>query len=299
MSRILITGVSGFLGWNLCQKLRDNWDLYGTYYTHFVEFPGAIFQKVDLTDFQSLKQLFAAVKPAAVIHTAAASQPNFCQKFPEQSARINVTASVNIAGLCADQNIPCIFTSTDLVFDGLHPPYGETDPTSPINYYGEQKVKAEQGMLACYPQTAICRMPLMFGAASPTSGSFIQPFIEILKQGKELTLFIDEIRTPVSAKTAAAGLLLALEKQVSGILHLGGKERISRYQFGRLMAEILQLPINQIKPCNQADVPMAAPRSPDVSLDSSLAFSLGYDPPSLNEELTILRDYSYNNRQGD
>ena len=235
VNRILVTGVSGFLGWNLCQQLRDDWELYGTYYTHSVQFPGAIFQKVDLTDFESLKQLFATVKPAAVIHTAAASQPNFCQKFPEESARINVTASINIAGLCADANIPCIFTSTDLVFDGLHPPYRETDPTCPINYYGEQKVKAEQGMLARYPQTAICRMPLMFGEASPASGSFIQPFIEILKQGKELTLFVDEIRTPVIATTAAAGLLLALEKQVSGILHLGGRERISRYQFGCLM----------------------------------------------------------------
>jgi dTDP-4-dehydrorhamnose reductase len=285
VNRILITGVSGFLGWNLCQKLLDFWQVYGTYYTHPVQLPGANFQKVDLTNFQAVKQLFSEVKPATVIHTAAASQPNFCQEFPEESARINVTASINIAGLCAEENIPCIFTSTELVFDGLHPPYCESDPTSPINYYGEQKVRAEQGMLACYPQTAICRMPLMFGPASPSSGSFIQPFIEILKQGQELTLFVDEIRTPISAKTATLGLLLAIETQVSGILHLGGKERISRYQFGCLMADILQLPRNQIKPCYQADVPMAAPRAPDVSLDSSLAFSLGYNPPSLELEL--------------
>jgi dTDP-4-dehydrorhamnose reductase len=128
----------------------------------------------------------------------------------------------------------------------------------------------------------------MFGNVPPTVISFIQPFIDKLKKGEELLLFSDEFRTPVSGITAAKGLLLALEKQVSGLLHLGGKERISRYQFGKLLAEIMQVSPQNIKPCLQKEVPMAAPRSPDTSLDSSKAFALGYQPLSLKEELTAL-----------
>ncbi|MFB2968490.1 NAD(P)-dependent oxidoreductase [Aerosakkonema sp. BLCC-F183] len=288
MKKLLVTGCSGFLGWNLCHLAKQQWQVYGTYLSKSVDIPDINIVKADLRDFQELKRLFEEIQPDAVIHTAAQSNPNFCQNHPDESYQINVTASLNIAGLCADYFISCAFTSTDLVFNGLNPPYREADSVSPVNVYGEQKVMAERGMLERYPKTAICRMPLMFGIAPPGATSFIQPFIKILKEGKELSLFTDEFRTPVSGITAASGLLLALE-QVEGIIHLGGKERISRYEFGRLMAEVLQLPQENLKGCLQKDVPMAAPRPADVSLDSLKAFALGYQPLSLREELEALR----------
>lgn len=288
MKKLLVTGSSGFLGWNICQLAKKQGLVYGTYFSKAVQIPDVKLVKVDLRDFQELKRLFEEIQPAAVIHTAAQSNPNFCQTHPDESYSINVTPSWNIAGLCADYSIPCVFTSTDLVFNGLKPPYRETDPVCPINYYGEQKVMAEQGMLQRYPKTAICRMPLMFGIAPPGATSFIQPFIKILREGKELSLFTDEFRTPVSGQTAASGLLLALEK-VEGVIHLGGKERVSRYEFGSLMAEVLELPQEKLKGCLQKDVQMAAPRPSDVSLDNSKAFALGYQPLSLREELELLR----------
>ncbi|HAG83168.1 MAG TPA: NAD(P)-dependent oxidoreductase [Cyanobacteria bacterium UBA12227] len=287
MKKLLVTGASGFLGWHICQVAKPEWEVYGTYFSQNLQIPKANLIKVNLTNFEQIKHLFEEIKPDAVIHTAAQSSPNFCQLNPNQTEPINVTASCNIAGLCADYSIPCVFTSTDLVFDGLNPPYKEADPVCPINYYGEQKVKAEEGMLLRYPQTAICRMPLMFGMATPTASSFIQPFLKILTEGKELSLFTDEFRTPVSGTTAAKGLLLALKK-VQGYLHLGGKERISRYEFGRLLVEVLQLPGTGLKAGKQADVKMAAPRPSDVSLDSARAFALGYAPLSLREELAAL-----------
>ncbi|MEM8718924.1 MAG: NAD(P)-dependent oxidoreductase [Cyanobacteria bacterium P01_G01_bin.39] len=286
MQKLLVTGASGFLGWNLCQLAQANWEVYGTYFTHEVKIPGTKLFKTDLTDFVALDRLFKQVKPDAVIHTAAASKPNFCQTHREESYPINVGVAVNIARLCGERNIPSAFTSTDLVFDGENPFYQESDRVCPINYYGEQKAIAEQKMKEIYPAIALCRMPLMFGAPSPVSSSFLQGMVKNFKAGKEINLFTDEFRTPASAVAASQGLLLAIEKQVSGILHLGGKERISRYDFGLLLADILKLPSDLIKPGKQADVDMVAPRSPDTSLDSSKAFALGYQPLSLRAELT-------------
>ena len=284
MKKILITGASGFLGWHLCQLAKQEWEVYGTYCTHSLELPGIKTLPINLTDFSDLKRLFNDISPNAVIHTAAQSQPNYCQTHPQETQTINVTASCNIAGLCADYAIPCAFTSTDLVFDGLNAPYKETDSVSPVNTYGEQKVMAETGMLERYPMTAICRMPLMFGRETPTAKSFIQPFIQTLKEGKELKLFRDEFRTPASGITAAKGILLALEK-INGYIHLGGKERISRYDFGKLLIEVFQLPETKLKSCQQQDVKMAAPRPKDVSLDSTKAFALGYQPLPIKTEL--------------
>ena len=285
MKRLLVTGSSGFLGWTVCQVAKETYDVYGTYSTHSVSSSNISLLKCDLTNFKAVKELFSQLKPDAVLHLAAQSKPNFCQVNPQVSYQINVSATLNLASLCAESAIAFLFTSTDLVFSGKNSSYQESDAVSPINIYGQQKAEAEAEILKIHSQGIICRMPLMFGLPSPVATSFIQGFLKILESGQTLSLFRDEYRTPVSSLTAAKGILLALENCQGEILHLGGKERISRYEFGCLMADVLGLSLAQITPCQQADVKMAAPRPADVSLDSSKAFSLGYQPQSIREEL--------------
>jgi dTDP-4-dehydrorhamnose reductase len=288
MKKLLITGASGFLGWHLCQLMSSDWNVWGTYDTHRIDIPNTTLLKLDLTEFDQLKDLFLILQPDAVIHTAAMSQPNHCQENPERSHQINVIAAWNLAGLCAELNIPFAFTSSELVFDGKNPPYREKDPVCPINLYGEQKVAAEIGILERHPDAVVCRMPLMFGVV-PHAQSFIQPFIERIRTGQVLNLFTDEIRTPVSGSSAAAGILLALET-AKGVIHLGGRDRLSRYEVGLMLVEVLQISQANLHPCKQADVPMPAPRARDVSMDSSLAFSLGYQPERMREALERMRD---------
>ena len=284
MKKLLVTGANGFLGWNICRLAKNTWHLFGTVYSNQVEIPKVNTIKIDLTKHSELKRLFADVCPDAVIHTAAASDPNYCQVNPDVSYGINVGASVNIALLCSDYMIPYVFTSTDLVFDGMKAPYRESDPVCPVSVYGEQKVRAEERILRVYPKSAVCRMSLMFGIPGPVAESFIQPMLLAMKEGRELSLFVNEFRTPLSAEAAVAGLFLALNK-VCGTIHLGGKERISRYDFGKLMQRIFKFDNAKIKPCKQDDIHMEAPRPKDVSLDSSKAATLGFRPLPLVEEL--------------
>ncbi|UCG14275.1 MAG: NAD(P)-dependent oxidoreductase [Deltaproteobacteria bacterium] len=288
MKKLLITGVSGFLGWNIAKLTRGEWHVFGTVYSHPVRIPDVNAIRMDLTNYHELKQLFGDVRPDAVVHAAAASDPNFCQLNQAASFRINVEASVNISYLCADSTIPYVFTSTDLVFDGLKPPYRETDPVGPVSVYGEHKAQAEERILTSYPKAAVCRLALMFGLSGSGRKSFIQPMITAMEKGKELSLFVDEFRTPIGVRSAAKGLLLALN-EVTGVIHLGGVDRISRYDFGKLMQRIFTFENAKITPCKQNDIRMAAPRPPDVSLDSSKAFALGVKPLSVAKELQHIR----------
>jgi len=110
-----------------------------------------------------------------------------------------------------------------------------------------------------------------------------------MTEGNEVNLFVDEFRTPVSGKDAAQGLMIALDN-LPGIIHLGGSERISRHEFGKLLADTFKIRHAKLNACKQEDVKMAAARPPDVSLESSKAMGLGFKPGSLINELEELRD---------
>lgn len=289
--RLLVTGASGFLGWHLCRLAQNRYQVHGTYHSHPVDLPGVNLHAIDLTQREPVQTWLRQLQPDAIIHTAALSKPNHCEQNPDLSRRVNVDVTRTLAEFCRDYQIPLVFTSTEQVFDGKSAPYSETDPVGPTNLYGHHKVEAEHLIQQLCPQAVICRMPLMYGPPTPAAASFVDGFIHTLAAQQPLSLFVDEYRTPAYVEDAAEGLLLALEKG-TGVLHLGGPERISRYDFGLVLAEVFNLDSTFITPCHQADVPMAAARPGDVSTQNQRAALLGYRPRTVREGLVQTRDYT-------
>ena len=287
--RMLVTGASGFLGWNIIQNVKSQWDIFGVCLNHPADIPGVKILRTDITRYQDLKKTFFDILPDAVIHAAALSDPNTCQQNPEKSRMINTEAAIHLAGLCAKVDIPCVFTSTDLVFDGTNAPYVEDDEPCPVCLYGEQKVLAENGMKNAYPSTIVCRLPLMFGDPGPVAKNFLQPLARALSEGPPPKLFIDEYRTPLSGYSAAKGLMIALHAQPP-IIHLGGPACISRYEFGCLVADALGVSRSHIISCRQMDIKMSAKRPPNVCLDSRHANAMGFCPKPIRDELDFLFD---------
>lgn len=285
---VLVTGASGFLGWNACRLLRGHFRLVGTALSRFHEMEDVALYKVDITNFSQLQTLLMTTRPDLVMHTAALSSPDRCQEEPQLSERVNVDASINLAGLCAELGIALLFTSSDMVFGGDKAPYREEDPPAPVNLYGEQKVRAEEGIKLRHPKAAICRLPLLYGFSREGDRNFLEQWKHALQQGKGLSLFTDEVRTPVSAESAVAGLLLAWQQGVRGTLHLGGNRSLSRYDMGIMIARALGLGSSGLRAVSRNDVLRPAPRPGDLSLVSERACALGYDPPSPDLELARL-----------
>ncbi|HUI92826.1 MAG TPA: NAD(P)-dependent oxidoreductase [Chitinivibrionales bacterium] len=287
MKKLLVTGASGFLGWNVCREAQKTWEVFGVFHTRQVEIANVKMLQADLADAKPMEIMFKDIRPDAVIHCAAFPDPNQCQTNPDASYRNNVQAAVIVATLCAKLGVQCVFTSSDLVFAGNNPPYDEESPVGPVNIYGQHKVGAERGMRKAFPEVTICRMPLMFGDAPANAKSIVQPLIAAIIDKKETRLFTDEFRTPVSGMAAAKGLLLALER-APGLLHLGGRERVSRYDIGVLVAKAIGRDASGIVSALQKENTGAAPRARDVSLSSEKAFDLGYDPGTIEEQVREL-----------
>lgn len=286
--RLLVTGASGMLGGYLCRLARTAWRVWGTVHSHPVDIPGVAVLRVDLTDGAAVDRLFRTVSPDAVVHAAALSNPNFCETDPAASRRINLEAAADQARRCADRGIPFVFTSTDLVFDGERAPYRASDPVSPICVYGKHKAEAEVRIRDRHPDAAICRMPLMFGT-SAVAPNFFEAGIAALTSGAPLHLFTDEYRTPMGGREAAGLLLDIAARGRGGVFHLGGPQKLSRYDFGLLTARLLGADPGVIVPCRQSDRPMAAARPRDVSLDSQWTYSkLETFPPPLAVQIRQL-----------
>jgi dTDP-4-dehydrorhamnose reductase len=292
MKKILLTGASGFLGGNFCSLYANAFDIHAVYHSHPVEIPGVKSVKLDICDEDALGRWFDEIKPDAVIHLAAFSDPNQCELHPKVSEQKNILASENMASLAAGLRLPMVFASTDLVFDGKSAPYKERDVPAPVSIYGLHKSIAEQAVLDIYPNAVVCRLPLMYGQSSSKDdsfgNSFLQPMLKKLSAGETMNMFTDEYRTVASARDICAGILVCLEER-GEIFHLGGDERISRYNFARHVCGVFGFDAGLLIKTKQKDVKMPAPRPKDVSLNNEKAKELGWKPGTIIEELEWIK----------
>ncbi len=291
--KILITGASGFLGYHLiCCAAAQGYEVYAQYNNGSIHFDRCTPIQFDLRSYIDMGNMIDDIEPDVVIHAAALADAARCQREPELSYAINVEATQNLAGICSDYQVPFVFTSTDLVFDGVKGNYSEEDAVNPLMVYGEHKVLAEQEVMKVYPESLIARCPLMFGAPEASDKTYFSAFIRSLREGKEANLFHDEYRSVAGAKSVAEGLL-HLAEEASGIFHVAGGQRVSRYEFGLAATEAFGLRQGLLRSMSQKDIQAANPRPADVSLNISKARALGYTPLGYQEELRHIASGKY------
>ena len=288
--RLLVTGASGFLGWNICKAAVERFEVYGMCHQHDVAHPEVTSVNCDLCSADDTAALIRQLRPSAIIHTAADSSPDHCHNHTVSAYGINVLATRTLTRIAAEYDMRFLFTSTDQVFGGTAAPYDENAIVGPVNIYGLQKAEAERFILSREADAMICRMPLMFGDSSPSYVNFITRMVQMLRDKKPLSLFTDQIRTPVSAATAAEGLLSMVDSKVTGLIHLGGRESVSRYDLGVRLAKFIGASESLIRKDLMADQIFDAKRPFDVGLNSEKAFALGYSPRSLEDEFAKLED---------
>jgi len=270
MIDFLITGAGGNLGSVALRELaRAGSTVVGTVSPTGPRPSQGQIRSLDLRDPGATERLLRELRPRNVVHLAAVSAPLDVLRDPAAAARSNVEAPARLAALCGALGTRFVLASTDLVFAGDAAPYAESDAPRPLSVYGRQKLGAERAVLA-EPGTVVARLPLMYGLpAVQRAPSFFLHMTRQLLENAPLALFTDEVRTPLDYVSASEALRRVAESPLSGVVHLGGFEAVSRFELGMRLAAALGCDQPPIEPTTLADVALPEPRPPNVSLVST------------------------------
>jgi dTDP-4-dehydrorhamnose reductase len=283
--RVLITGAGGLLGGRLARLLSSRVHVVAA--RHRSPPPAGLDETdLDLESPSSLGAALRAARPDAVVHCAALADADACEQRPEHAETLNVRACEGLARACRAGGVRLIAVSTDLVLDGSVAFATEDAPARPLMAYGRTKLLGEEAVLTLAPGSAVVRVALLHGRGHGPRPTASEATAWALLAGRRLRLFTDQFRTSVDPESVASAMAALLTTTASGRFHLGGPERVSRYELGRRTARVLGLPDDLVLPAAQADVPLAAPRPADASLDSGRARrELGFRPRPLDEGL--------------
>ncbi len=294
--RLLVTGISGFLGWNLAREAvgRAEVEVFASSGSHDPP-EGVLSRQVDLESPRSIHEVLTWSQPDAIIHAAAMSRPADCDRLPGHARQINEHAVETIIRTIDPARTSFLLCSTDLVFDGLEAPYEESAEPKPHGIYALTKRAAEMAVLSFAGNGAVVRLSLLYGQGPANSPSFLGWLDRGLRSGQPLDMFSDEIRTPLSGEEAARALLDLAMNRADGVFHLGGPQRISRYDFAHMYARVFGLDKSHIRPASQLDFPTGVYRPPDVSLLCERARrQIGFAPMAPEKALLRLREQCEN-----
>jgi dTDP-4-dehydrorhamnose reductase len=269
--RILITGASGLFGSKLAElALERNFDVYSGFNQDQPAWGIPI--QLDVSNKNQVQEVFRKVNPAAVVHAAALTDVDKCETNKQLAWKINVEGAESIVEAAKKSRAFLIYISTDYVFNGEKGNYKEADPTDPIDYYGFTKLKAEELVREMLDEYCIARASVLFGSAPATGKTnFVLWLLDKFKRGERAKIVTDQWNSPTLNTNMAEMTLEVVERKLTGIYHLSGATRISRFDFAALLARTFDFDTNLIVPTSSAEFSWIARRPRDSSLDTAKA----------------------------
>ena len=252
----LVVGASGQVGSHLLRALEESThSVVGTYHTRSC---GNLIP-LNLEDPANIRALLAEVRPNVVWMPAALPDVDRCQREPELSHRVNVEAVQALASEATAFGARFIFYSTDYVFDGSQGPYLEDDAPNPLQVYGAHKLEAERWLIANIPEVLVIRTAWVY-SQEDNPRNFTFRIKQQLASGQRLKAATDQVSTPTSAEDLALRSLKAEQERLSGILHLVGPTRLSRYEWTVSLAQEFGYSTDIVDPILTKEVGLAALR---------------------------------------
>lgn len=231
--KILVIGSNGMLGTELCKVLGKEHEIVGVDIGGLSQGPRVkVFYEASITDAEKIKEIFDKEKPDLVIHTAAFTDVDGCEKDHEKAYEVNVNGTRNVVQAAAKNDTPMVYISTDFVFDGedRSAPYREDDKCSPLSVYGKTKYEGEAAVGNDLSRYAIVRTSWLFGK---NGKNFVNTIMEKSVKATRLSVVNDQVGSPTYAKDLAEALAELIKAGISDreIFHVSNMGQCSWFDF--------------------------------------------------------------------
>lgn len=291
MTQFLVTGVSGLLGLNFALAV-DGKKHQVTGVANTTPMLWSTFKNVqaELTEPAVVEELIETHKPDVFLHCAAMANVDACEANPQMAQQVNADLPGIIGEACYRHSIRLVHISTDAVFDGSTGNYTENDAPNPLSVYASTKLAGENAVLSANPEALVTRVNF-YGWSAAGNRSLAENFVNTLAADKEMMGFTDVEFCPMNVLDLSALLVEAAGMDLHGRYHLVGPEAMSKYEFGRRIAEKFGFNASLIKPMSVKDSGLKAARSPRLTLSTEkIRNALAHELPDFSDGLQKFYD---------
>lgn len=281
--KYLILGGTGFLGRYFANHLLDSSIVHTSGRNKNQVQSGQIRLEVTKYSEHELDRIFCEYSFSHVINCVGLADIELCEQFPEQADFLNRALPSLLARQSLKHNFKLIHISTDAVFDGSKPNSTEDDSPKPTNVYAVSKHEGELEVIGMNPSALIARVN--FVGRSPMQKSLFDFFQQNLSAKNPIHGYSNIYFTPLWATETVRVIIDLVSKSQFGIFHIAGSNRISKYEFGCLVADHLNVERSLIEPIEFKNLDGAPLRSLDLSLSNEKLKKTGIVLEEINESL--------------
>lgn len=287
MTRILLTGAQGQVGWELRRTLSPLGEV--------VAFDRS---GLDLADPDRLRTVVREARPTLIVNAAAYTAVDRAEGEESLAARINADAPRVLAEEAQRAGTWLVHYSTDYVFDGSKSgAYMEDDAPNPVNAYGRTKLAGEQAIRAVGGRHLVFRTSWVY---ANRGGNFLRTMLRLGREREELRIVADQVGAPTWARVIAEATSLCAVQVLpgggtadakAGIYHLVCGGSTSWHGFASAIFETAGAKAPRLVPIPAADYPTPAQRPANSVLDrSKLERVFGIVPPDWRAALEMCLD---------
>lgn len=250
---ILITGAQGMVG-SYVKKIFAEETLHLTDVS-----------TMDITNYAITVKTVETVKPQFILHLAAATDVDRCEREQDWAFKTNVIGTQNLAYVCQQNNIPLVYISTGGIFNGKkQEPYTEFDAPDPVNVYAKTKLEGERIVQSLLKRYFIIRAGWMIGGDKKDK-KFVGKMVQLCRTQDEVFAVDDKRGTITYAKDLLVTIRALIKTPFYGLYHVANQGVCTRYDVALEIKKILKSDV-KITPVSSDRFPLPAPRSPSEAI---------------------------------
>jgi dTDP-4-dehydrorhamnose reductase len=223
----------------------------------------------NILDYAQVENLVSSYRPDVIIHTAAYTNVDQAETDKNVALQLNEMGAKYVATAAKQYHARLIHISTDYVFDGTKTsPYTEEDIPHPLGVYGETKWRGEQQIQQIFGNQGclIMRTAWLYGKHGK---NFVSTILQRAQQQDILHVVNDQTGSPTYTKDLVRGIILLLDRDISGIIHLTNDGYCTWYEFAETILEYARMSHVTVQPITAAELNRPAPRPTFSVLDTS------------------------------